>query len=84
MRCSACFEATHVSRAVISDPDRFIDMLEEAQMEHAGCTDYRNAHLERQSLSSSGGQPKGMGWNIQTRPFGKRPSAVKSHTHGSL
>ena len=84
MRCSACFEATHVSRAVISDPDRFIDMLEEAQMEHAGCTDYRNERQERRSLSIDGGRQIRKGWTMTAGTSGKRPSVVKSHTHGSL
>ena len=37
MRCSACLIAIYVSRAVLCDPDRFIDALEHAEMEHAAC-----------------------------------------------
>lgn len=47
MRCRGCLEVIPVSRAVLTNPERFVSMLEEAQIDHSHCHEYTDAKLAR-------------------------------------
>jgi hypothetical protein len=76
MRCSACFESIHVSRAVLSNPDRFIDVLEDAQIDHADCKSYTEARAVVNARLPRAG--------LQVRYALKPRDGAKSHLNRSL
>ena len=76
MRCSACFQAVHVSRAVLSDPDRFIDVLEHTQMDHADCKDYTDVRVAMNAHRAHS--------RVHSRHGVKVRDGAKSHLNGSF